>query len=183
MPAFKIQINNALVRINTMKDLARGDITLSSTQTRTTVRSAKVMEAFYKNPIIGWGFSFKGAHDGHVGNQNLLQSTGVIGYSLFFYFWLFYMYGLLKVKRRIKQSNPYKNSLLVLIYGFVGIFVIHSTSTQMFGFDPHFSAQSKVFFLVVFFVFSDIFMKEAINIDIQGSRIHKSDFIERNSIE
>jgi hypothetical protein len=170
MPAFKIQINNALVRINTMEDLARGDITLSGTQTRTTVRSARVMEAFYENPITGWGFSFQGTHVGLVGNQYLLQSTGVIGYSLFLYFWLFYTYSLLRVKRRIQQRNPYKNSMLVLIYGFIGIFVIHSTSSQMFGYDPQFTAVNKILFLVVFFVFSDIFMKEAINIDIKQSR-------------
>lgn len=172
MPAFKIQINNAMVRINTLEGFIHGDITLGGTQKRTTVRSVQVMNAFYKNPLTGWGFSYNGNHDGHVGNQNLLQSTGLIGFFLFFYFWLFYIYGLLKVKRRIKQSNPYKNSLLVLIYGFVGIFVIHSTSTQMFGYDPQFTAINKILFLVVFFVFSDIFMKEAMNIDIRGSKIH-----------
>jgi uncharacterized protein (DUF486 family) len=42
----------------------------------------------------------------------------------------------------------------------------------MFGYDPQFTAINKILFLVVFFVFSDIFMKEAMNIDIRGSKIH-----------
>ncbi|MDI9596624.1 MAG: hypothetical protein QM220_03740 [Atribacterota bacterium] len=171
IPVFKIQINNAMVRIGTLEGLIHGDVTLSSTQTRTTVRSAKVMEAFYKNPITGWGFSSKGAHDGHVGNQNLLQSTGVIGYSLFLYFWVFYSTKLIRVKQRLSRGNPFKLSLLILVFGLVGIFIVHSTSTQMFGYDPQFSAQNKIFFLVVFFVFSDVLLKEAIYVDIQDINI------------
>ncbi|MBN1187233.1 MAG: hypothetical protein JXB49_33450 [Bacteroidales bacterium] len=172
-PAFKIQINNAMVRISTLEGLAQGDITLGGTQQRTTIRSARVMEAFYKNPVTGWGFSYQGNHDGHVGNQNLLQSTGFIGYSLFLYFWLSYIYSLLLVKRRILHGNPYKMSLVVLLYGFIGIFVIHSTSSQMFGYDPQFSAVNKIFFLVGFFVFSDIFMKEALNTDVHLKSIRE----------
>lgn len=129
------------------------------------------MEAFYKNPITGWGFSSKGAHDGHVGNQNLLQSTGVIGYSLFLYFWVFYSTKLIRVKQRLSRGNPFKLSLLILVFGLVGIFIVHSTSTQMFGYDPQFSAQNKIFFLVVFFVFSDVLLKEAIYVDIQDINI------------
>jgi hypothetical protein len=166
LPAFKIQINNAVVRLSTMQELVEGDITLGGTQVRTTVRSARVMEAFYKNPLTGWGFSYQGTHDGHVGNQNLLQSTGLIGYSLFLYFWFFYIYNLIRIKRRILPGNPYKMSLPVLLYGFIGVFVIHSTSSQVFGFDPQFSAVNKIFFLVIFFVFSDIFLKEATNTDV-----------------
>jgi len=174
-PAFRIQINNAKVRINTLEGLAQGDITLGGTQQRTTIRSDRVMEAFYKNPVTGWGFSYQGNHDGHVGNQNLLQSTGIIGYSLFLYFWLFYIYSILLVKRRIQHGNPYKMSLVVLLYGFIGIFVIHSTSSQMFGYDPQFSAVNKIFFLVGFFVFSDIFMKEALRTDNSQKSIREAD--------
>jgi len=166
VPEVKNQSVNALRRFSTMKSFFQGDITAEGTLSRLTNRGPLVMSYFYKNPLTGFGFSDTVNSDSHVGNQNLLMTTGIIGYSLFMFLWLNFSYKLLLTAKRLSYNNPYKKALKVLVIGLVGILIIHSTSTQIFGYDPGTQAQTKLFFLSLFFSFSGFFIKEAKDIEL-----------------
>ena len=168
MPDVKTQSANALKRFSTMENLFQGDISAEGTLSRLTNRGPLVMANFYKNPLTGFGFSDTVSSDAHVGNQNLLLTTGIIGYGLFLYFWLYFSYRIFLTAKKISFNNPYKKTLKVFVIGLIGLFIIHSTSTQMFGFDPGFGAQQKLFLLSLFFSFAGFFIKDAIIVETVG---------------
>jgi hypothetical protein len=168
VPDLKTQSTNALKRFSTMGSLLQGDITAEGTLSRLSNRGPLVMVNFWKNPLTGFGFSDTVDSDPHVGNQNLLMTTGIIGYGLFLYFWLYFSYRILVTTKKISFNNPYKKALKVFIIGLLGLFLIHSTSSQIFGFDPGFGAQQKLFLLALFFSFAGFFIKDAIIIEQAG---------------
>jgi hypothetical protein len=86
IPLIQDQIFNAWDRLSTLENFAEGDITAGGTVSRFDVRGPRVMEGFRESTIItGAGFSkiFYKYQDGHVGYQNMLLNTGIIGMLLF----------------------------------------------------------------------------------------------------
>jgi hypothetical protein len=165
IPDLKIQSGNSLLRFSTLENVMQGDVSAKGTLSRLNSRSPEVMANFYKNFLTGFGFSDTVSSDTHVGNQNLLMTTGIIGYGLFFYFLLYFSYKILLTTKKISFHNPYKKALKVFIIGLFGLFLIHSTSTQMFGFDPGFGAQQKLFLLSLFFSSAGFFIEDAIIVE------------------
>lgn len=164
VPILRSQVDRVYTRIKTLEKLAEGDATAGGTLSRLTERGPRVMKKFRESPILGWGFSDEKLKytDEHVGNQNILLSTGIVGYGLFLIFWLRFLFVIYSNQRKLSRANSYKKALSILLYAFIGIFIIHSTSTQLFGLDIMSYYLNKAFFLVFFFVMTDLFLKEAL---------------------
>lgn len=151
IPSLRKQAELSFERYETVELLTKGDITAGGTLQRFDVRAPRVMKHFYESPIIGWGFGNEGSEyaDGHVGHQNLLMQTGVIGYLLFFSLWINYILKMWKVYKNMSQSNPQKKLPLILIIFFLGIHVIN-ISAQWFNYLITFNVGVIVCMLLVF---------------------------------
>lgn len=165
-PIVKDQFIKASERLSTVEKLVEGDMTAGGTVSRITVRGPRVMERFYESPIIGFGFSNYGYQydDAHVGNQNLLREGGIIEAMIFIFFFSRFMLILFKTRKKLNSNNTFKDSLVLFIIGLIGIFIIHSSSVQIFGFALGF--QSRVF-LAVFIMFAGFFAKYSLSLDIE----------------
>jgi len=135
IPFLKKQVTLAGKRLSTVQKMAEGDISAGGTSIRFDVRAPRVMEGFRQNPLIGLGFGKQGFkyRDGHVGFHNLLLETGVIGFSLFLFLWLRFLFLMLSINKIIDKSNSYKNTALYLSAFLIGILLIN-TSVQWFGY-------------------------------------------------
>lgn len=148
----KNQVYDVLLRMETLKYIVKGDLTAGGTNWRLTTRSDKVMAVFYKSPIIGNGFSFEAMekNDQHVGHQNILMAGGIIGYAIILYFWIYLVYQIYECYRRTKNQNM-KNAkaILLLIPFFLGLFIIHSSSTSLFGYLIYVHGTGNFFFIII----------------------------------
>jgi hypothetical protein len=155
-----VQFTNSWKRLETITLLVQGDKSAGNTLGRITERSPRVMSKFDESPIIGFGFSdeYYSYADGHVGNQTMLLNGGILGYCLFVIFWLYFNISLFTKNRIISYKNSYKNTLLIFIIGFTGIFIIHSSSAMIFGYLIN---VPTAFTLALFFVFADFVYKQA----------------------
>lgn len=134
---FEAYIYSGLDRIETLELLIEGDQTAGGTLGRIDSRAVRVYEKFKEEPIFGFGFTneYRTYRDSHVGHHNMLLNAGVVGYILFSIFFIYYNYKIYGIYRFASVQNKHRKSILVFIIGFIGIFIIHSTSVQMFGYD------------------------------------------------
>ncbi|MBU4401038.1 MAG: hypothetical protein KKE86_17125, partial [Planctomycetes bacterium] len=95
-PTIRKQSDFTMKRLTTLEVLAAGDITAGGTLARLDKRSPRVLKKWAENPVFGWGFSdvLFDFGDGHVGNQNILLFSGVVGFMLLIGFLLFFCYKL-----------------------------------------------------------------------------------------
>lgn len=148
---FRIQLGQSFTRLETISSLAEGDITLGGTNIRGTTRHQAAMNLFYKSPIIGLGFSSTAmeGNDQHVGNQMILMSGGVIGFLIIFYFLGFIVRTIISYHKKMQIIPAYKDELLIFVYLFLSMFIIHSTSTALFGFVIYSIAYTNMFFIAL----------------------------------
>ncbi|MCB9284865.1 MAG: hypothetical protein H6563_12380 [Lewinellaceae bacterium] len=134
VPVVKKQFTSAFARILTLEALAGGDVTAGGTLERLDDRSPRVVHKWLESPLTGWGFSDEFFHyaDFHVGNQNILMHSGIIGAALLFLFMVFFHLKLTQRSLALPHGHGYKNALLVFPIFFMGWFIIHSTSGQQF---------------------------------------------------
>jgi hypothetical protein len=151
-PSVNERLAKSFQRLQTVESLVQGDITAQGTLQRLSERSPRVMKKFMENPIVGFGFSNEGAEyfDEHVANQTMLLSSGLFGYGLFLFSWLYFVGYILLLNNSLNQYNPYKKRILVFVIGFVGLFFIHSTSGRIFGYliRENYIGFALLFFLV-----------------------------------
>ncbi|MBK8489350.1 MAG: hypothetical protein IPL49_00250 [Saprospirales bacterium] len=140
VPVMNTQLTNAFKRVLTLEALAGGDLTAGGTLERLDDRAPRVVNKWLASPLTGWGFSDDFFHyaDFHVGNQNILLHSGIIGGVLLLWFFGYFHLNLVPRSLALPRSNPYKNALLVFPIFFFGWFIIHSTSGQQFQYygDP-----------------------------------------------
>lgn len=124
----------SLKRLSTLEALSGGDITAEGTLYRLSVRGPKVMNKWKENPVFGWGFSDETRKygDGHVGNQNLLMTTGIVGFNLITGFLVYFIAKLFIRYLKTTRSFIYRNCMPVFLLFLAGWFIIHSTSGQQF---------------------------------------------------
>jgi hypothetical protein len=136
LPIIGVQIENAVKRLLTLEKLAEGDLSAGGTLIRLNTRGPRVMKKWAQSPITGWGFSndFIKAQDVHVGNQNVLMHSGVIGYALMHFFFLFFMAKLFLRSIGLPRGSPTKHALLFFCIFFPGWFMLHSSSQQFFSY-------------------------------------------------
>lgn len=133
-PVLQTQLTNAWSRILTLEQVVQGDLTAGGTAQRWTDYLPKLMKYIWESPI-GYGFSdtaFNIEND-HVGIINPIITLGIIGYLILLIFIFGAMLKLYKLRNHISKFNPYKKSLIITIIFFIGLFVIHITSRQIFG--------------------------------------------------
>jgi hypothetical protein len=124
-------------RLTKLESIGEGDITAEGTLQRLDKRKPLVVKIWKENPIFGWGFSdtYYKNNDGHIGNQNLLMFSGLVGYILLNGFLLFFIYEIYLAYHRYSRRSPMRSSSLIFIIFLLGWFVIHSTSGQQYSFN------------------------------------------------
>lgn len=86
IPIFRNQVNAAWSRLETVENMFEENPTSDQMMARFTVRAPRVMDGFLSSSIVlGAGFSdlYYEFTDGHVGYQNILLNTGIIGILIF----------------------------------------------------------------------------------------------------
>lgn len=136
LPIIGLQIQNAVKRLMTLEKLAEGDMSAGGTLIRLNTRGPRVMKKWAESPLTGWGFSneFMDANDFHVGNQNILMHSGIIGYALLHFFFLYFMFKLFVRNLRLPPEHTYKGTLLYFCIFFPAWFMLHSSSQQFFSY-------------------------------------------------
>lgn len=136
LPVIGLQIQNAVKRLLTLEKLAEGDMSAGGTLIRLNTRGPRVMKKFEEAPLTGWGFSdeFMETNDLHVGNQNILLHSGVIGYALMHLFFLYFMFKLFVRSIYLPPEHTYKGALLYFCIFFPAWFMLHSSSQQFFSY-------------------------------------------------
>jgi len=159
IPVVDYQINYAFERLGTVGGMIEGDEEAKKTEMRTTLRGPRVMSKWNESKLFGWGFSdeFFKFQDGHVGNQNILLHSGLLGYFLFIVFLCFF---LLKLSLQSIFFKVYKENLVFFVF-LLGWFFIHSTSGQHFAFYglPNDIIAKAVFFSFGAFSYNNIRIK------------------------
>lgn len=136
LPVIGLQVTNAIKRLLTLEKLAEGDMSAGGTLIRLNTRGPRVMNKFAEAPLTGFGFSdeFMEANDFHVGNQNILLHSGVIGYALMHLFFIFFMFKLFVRNMNLPPEHTYRGSLLIFCIFFPAWFMLHSSSQQFFSY-------------------------------------------------
>ena len=136
IPTLRIQTNNAFRRLLTLEKLAEGDATAGGTLIRLTERGPRVMRKWELNKLTGWGFSreFMESNDVHVGNQNILMHSGIIGAALLIFFIGYVVIKLYLRFQGVDHDFLYRRALLLFPIYFMGWFMIHSSSEQEFAY-------------------------------------------------
>jgi len=167
-PVLERQLEYGMQRLSTIEELVRGDLTAGGTMRRLTDRSPRVIKEFYEKPVFGWGYSTHGLnyHDYHVGNQSILMTGGILGLGIVLY-WIFFMvnrpFRLFKTLKRTGRPVP---QLKIIPIFLIGLFIIHSSSTQLFGYMPYFYPIhfNKVLFLaLILSLFNIIYLRNRDN--------------------
>lgn len=94
-PVISDQLDFARERLETIEAISEGDLTARGTLQRLDYRSQRALDGWRQNPLFGWGLSDMGYkyEDGHVGNQSLLVTSGIVGFILLngFIVWFIFM--------------------------------------------------------------------------------------------
>jgi len=131
IPILNMQISYSIERFTTVGGIIEGDEEALETQVRTTERGPKVINKWRESKLLGWGFSdtYWEFSDGHVGNQNILLHSGILGAILMLLFFMIFHERLL-----ISAIKGHHRENLVFFIFFIGWYIIHSTSGQHFSF-------------------------------------------------
>ena len=159
IPSVRFQVSNVFERLTTLESLAKGDVSANGTLSRLSVRGPKVMKKYAESPVLGFGYSmdYYEYADGHVGNQNLLLNSGVVGLSIYL---IFLIYSIYYIYQKGKLVNK---SLWIWIFGLLALLIIHSSSRQIFAYYFDFNTAiglSSIFYLVDFFTKEQILINQ-----------------------
>jgi hypothetical protein len=133
-PVLQTQLTNAWIRISTLEQVAQGDFTAGGTVGRWTDVAPRLLKHVADFPF-GYGFTnlaFSLEND-HAGIVNPMIIFGVQGYALILFVVFLTMFKLVRIRSELDFSNPFSKSALVAMVFFIGLFVIHLTSRQIFG--------------------------------------------------
>ncbi|MGA2408311.1 MAG: hypothetical protein ABSF81_16390 [Bacteroidales bacterium] len=162
-PIVKRQIKLSYERVSTLETLAEGDITAGGTVSRISERGPRVMSKVWESPLIGWGFStdYYQFADGHVGNQTIMLNVGILGYlyltGLLFYF----CYKIWVLSKKSYFNLKYGTASRIYLLGLLAVFIIHSSSSQFWGYDMGYDPlQKTIFFSFLFSAISIIFQMD-----------------------
>lgn len=161
IPIIRTQVNNAVKRMLTLEKLAEGDATAGGTLIRLTERGPKVMKKWEQSKLTGWGFStgFMEANDFHVGNQNILMHSGIIGAGLLIIFIGYFMLMPSLKYLALPGDSMVKHTMLLFPIYFMGWFIIHSSSEQEFS---YYQFPSSGIIQAVFFSMAALAYQEAL---------------------
>lgn len=132
---FSQQLYNSFNRIATLGNLAKGDLSAGGSLVRIDTRLPKLLDNLRLSPIIGFGFSHKAKllGDTHIGLLNPIINFGIIGYIIILISLLTYNLKLNIIYKAASRMNPFRDSVRMSIASFLALFILHSTSRQIFG--------------------------------------------------
>ena len=159
IPIFRLQVGMSIDRMMTMESLAEGDMTAGGTLRRMNVRSPIVVNKWKESMLTGWGFSdeFFEFKDPHVGNQNILMHSGVVGFVLLMSFFIYFNGKIFMRSLSLPDDSKYKKTFLIFPIFFVGWFFIHSTSTQYFA---YYAAPGGAMVQAIFMVYAAVLYRD-----------------------
>ncbi|MFW5879977.1 MAG: O-antigen ligase family protein, partial [bacterium] len=99
-------------------------------EAKATRRLPRQLDYIADNPITGWAFTERRG-DPDVGNFALIVDVGFVGFFIFLAFWIKYIYVLRGHIKTFKLRSS-RNSLKMLIIGFLGILLNHFTTNGWF---------------------------------------------------
>ena len=136
-PNFILQTSLAMERFKTLKFLIAGDPTAGGTLARISEYSPRVMAIFRESPVIGWGLSdrYISSWNIHVGNQTMLMQGGIIGYAIWIICYTLTSINIYFLSRNLIVKGIIKNGGIVFLIAMIAIFAIHSSSSQILGFN------------------------------------------------
>jgi hypothetical protein len=162
LPNLDKYVSFSFERLLTIKYLFQGDLSVGGTDSRLSIRAEPLLKYIYEQPYFGYGFSdiFHDHYDGHIGNVSVLLNGGIIGLLIIIIFLIYIAIKMYNLKIRISKNNLYANSLIVLIFGIIGLIIIHSTSGIVFSylFDWRYGT---TFMLFLFYAFINTTYNEA----------------------
>lgn len=149
-PRIQQQITGVMERISTLEALAQGDVTAQGTLKRINVRIPRVMGKFWASPFVGWGFSneFYRYADGHVGHHNILLNIGILGYLFVNGLLIVLCLKILRLSKNKEIQKVEGKSPLIYVVGLITVFLVHSSSTQFWGYTL--SIEKIIFFAFLF---------------------------------
>jgi hypothetical protein len=165
----------ALPRLGQIASVAAGHFhSVGTFETRYFVRLPRVLEGLKKHIFLGCGFSdaYLEYRDYHVGFFNTILQFGLVGFSLFLYFFIRY-FGLLKATiRKLSVQNSLRGPLKTLPVFFVGILVANFTTWYFF---PISTLTDIPFFVSIYIGLTELFVREAgkeeLTLQRVGSRV------------
>jgi len=163
IPQIRNQINVASKRLLTIEQLASGDQTAGGTLNRITVRGPRVMDGFKNSTIIlGAGFSdlYYEYTDGHVGFQNILLNSGVIGFVVLFSFATTLFFTPLRILKKLNYRSDLSHILRNTPLLVPAVLTINS-GTQFWGFGV--GEMQRVMLLAFYISVSNIYIKACKN--------------------
>jgi hypothetical protein len=158
-PQIGNQINIASKRLATIQELVAGDLTAGGTLSRITERGPRVMEGFKNSTIIfGAGYSdlYFDYGDTHVGFQNNLLQSGLIGFFILISFAATLFFTPLRNLKKFSYRPDLKTILHNLPLLIPGVLIINS-ATQFWGFDTN--GISRVMLLAAYISISSIYIQ------------------------
>lgn len=160
-PKINKQLSNAFDRFLTLESVLEGDLSAGGTASRATEQGPAVLRVWDDSKLMGWGYSaiFYDNQNGHVGNENILLHSGIVGALLLFIFFTYFLLKIYSLSKSSPDSDPYKKAYPVFVLFFIALIVIHSTSGQLFGF---FGTYRGMFNHAVFLGFGAIIYQRAL---------------------
>ncbi|MDP2923558.1 MAG: hypothetical protein Q8O30_07580 [Candidatus Omnitrophota bacterium] len=114
-----------------------------------------------QNMILGYGFSSVSAayYDNDWGFFNTILVLGVIGFLLYIFLFISYFKMILSTLRRMGQENIHRESLRVLLIGFIAMLVGYFFTWDFF--TPFYAYKSA--FIMIFFGISEILARRDVS--------------------
>jgi hypothetical protein len=148
--------------------VAKGDFeSVHTFDLRYSVRLPRVLEGVKKYTIFGAGFTedYSLYRDYHVGFFNTIMQFGIIGFSLFLYFFWRYFYLIKKTLNTISSANPLRMSMKILAVSFGGVLLINFATYYFFPMD---SNTNLPFFIALLIAITELIIREANRIEYSG---------------
>ncbi|MBA7633807.1 hypothetical protein ES703_41378 [subsurface metagenome] len=146
-------------RVQQVFGIASGGLYSVDTAANRLINQLPVIMAIIKqNLIIGYGFSYisRMYYDNDFGFLNTILIFGVIGLSLFIFFFVKLLIMLALSIKKISIRNPFRISLKIMIIAWIGILIGYFTTWDFFTwyFD-------KVFFISILIALAEFFVMQA----------------------
>jgi hypothetical protein len=152
-PLVQKQFERSYERLATLEEITEGDVTAGGTLSRLDVRGPRVIEKFKESPVFGWGFSntYHTFQDSHVGQLNLLLSIGILGYIFVNGLFIHFCLKIYNLSKKVQIRTIEGKAPLIYLLGLLTVFIVHSSSTQFWGYIMGFDQLNKIIFLAFFF--------------------------------
>jgi hypothetical protein len=151
----------ALLRLGQLASIAKGDVhSVPTLEYRYFVRLPRLLEGLKTHIIFGRGFSdgYLKYRDYHVGFFNTILQFGIVGFSLFLYFFIRYFSLLKTTLKNLSSQNPLRGPLKTFGIFFMGILVAHFTTWYFFALS---TVINIPFFISIFVGLTELFVREA----------------------